>query len=139
MIEYKTGTSCIDWNMLTELYGEVGLVANHGKKKESNIVREAFQASHKVVTAWSKDKLIGAGRMLTDGICYGSIFDVGVLPSFQKQGIGRGIITEILKGNEHLCIHLTSTFGNEQFYKNLGFARHKTAMAKYPYATEYLE
>ncbi|MDP2854062.1 MAG: GNAT family N-acetyltransferase [Smithellaceae bacterium] len=139
MIEYKTGTSCIDWNMLTELYGEVGLVANHGKKKESNIIREAFQASHKVVTAWSKDKLIGAGRMLTDGICYGSIFDVGVLPSFQKQGIGKGIITEILKGNEHLCIHLTSTFGNEQFYKHLGFSHHKTAMAKYPYASEYLE
>lgn len=125
--------------MLTELYGAVGLVANHGKKKESNIIREAFQASQKVVTAWSKDILVGAGRMLTDNICYGSIFDVGVLPSFQKQGIGRSIINELLKGNEHLCIHLTSTFGNEQFYKQLGFARHKTAMAKYPYATEYLE
>lgn len=139
MIEYKTGTSCIDWQMLTELYGEVGLVANHGKKKESNIIREAFQKSNKVVTAWSKDKLIGAGRMLTDNICYGSIYDVGVRPSFQKRGVGKGIVTELIKGNEHLCIHLTSTFGNEPFYKNLGFQRHKTAMAKYPYASEYLE
>jgi len=139
MIEYKTGTSCIDWQMLTELYGQVGLVANHGKKKESNIIREAFLSSNKVITAWSNEILIGAGRMLTDNICYGSIFDVGVLPSFQKQGIGNGIVTELLKGNEHLCIHLTSTFGNEQFYKNLGFQRHKTAMAKYPYASEYLE
>jgi len=139
MIEYKTGISCIDWQMLTELYGQVGLVANHGKKKENNIIHEAFKASNKVVTAWSNEKLIGAGRILTDSICYGSIFDVGVLPLFQKQGVGKGIVTELMKGYEHLCIHLTSTFGNEQFYKNLGFQRHKTAMAKYPYASEYLE
>lgn len=125
--------------MLTELYGEVGLVANHGKKKESTVIRMAFQASNKVVSAWSNEKLIGAGCMLTDNICYGSIFDVGVLPSFQKQGVGRGIVIELMKGNEHLCIHLTSIFGNEQFYRNLGFRRHKTAFAKYPYVSEYLE
>jgi ribosomal protein S18 acetylase RimI-like enzyme len=28
--------------------------------------------------------------MLSDGICYASIFDVGVLPKYQKKGIGKG-------------------------------------------------
>ncbi len=139
MIEYRIGTSCIDWEMLTELYGQVGLVANHGKKREGAIVREAFEASSKVVTAWNNQKLIGAGRMLTDNICYGTIFDVGVLPTFQNKGIGKGVVLELMKGKENLCIHLTSTFGNEQFYGKLGFRRHKTGMAKYPYDSEYLE
>ncbi len=139
MIEYRIGTSCIDWDMLTELYGQVGLVANHGKEREGALVREAFEASSKVVTAWNNDELIGAGRMLTDNICYGTIFDVGVLPTFQKNGIGKGIVLELMKGKENLCIYLTSTFGNEQFYGKLGFRRHKTGMAKYPYDSEYLE
>jgi len=39
----------------------------------------------------------------------------------------------LLKGEEHMPIHLTSTFGNEDFYKKLGFKKHKTAYAKYPY------
>lgn len=139
MVKYKIGTECINWTELAELYGEVGLVAGYGKKKDANKILEAFQVSSKVVTAWSNEKLVAAGRMLTDGVCYGSIFDVGVLPAFQKQGIGKGIMTELMKGNEHLCIHLTSTFGNVPFYSNLGFRRHKTAMAKYPHNNPHLE
>ena len=42
-------------------------------------------------------------------------------------------------GLGHTCIHLTATFGNEEFYKNLGFKRHKTAMAKYPYESDYVD
>jgi ribosomal protein S18 acetylase RimI-like enzyme len=136
MIDYKIGTACIDWTMLSELYGEVGLGIGN---KDIGTIREAFQVSGKVITAWHKEKLVAAGRMITDGIRYGSIFDVGVLPTFQKQGIGKGIVTELMKGNEHLYIHLTSTFGNEPFYSKLGFRRHKTAMAKYPQDSDYLE
>jgi ribosomal protein S18 acetylase RimI-like enzyme len=138
MIEYKTGISYVNWTMLAELYGEVGLVGGHGKN--INTIREVFQASSKVVTAWYQEQLVGAGRMLTDGLCYGSIFDVGVLPAFQKQGIGKGLMIELLKGTEHLYgIYLTFTFGNEEFYRKLGFRRHKTAMAKYAHDSPYLE
>jgi predicted N-acetyltransferase YhbS len=139
MIEYKTGFSSIDWSMLVDLYGEIGLVAGHGQRKDIDSIRKAFQASAKVVTAWHNQQLVGAGRMLTDGVCYASVFDVGVLPTFQKRGVGKGLMIELMKGNEHLCVHLTSTFGNEEFYGKLGFRRHKTAMAKYPHDSQYLE
>jgi GNAT superfamily N-acetyltransferase len=136
MIDYKIGISNIDWQALAELYSTVGLgIAD----KDVAALHRAFEASGKVVTAWHGDALIGAGRMITDGIRYGCIFDVGVFPAFQKQGVGKGIMSELLKGNEHLYIHLTSTFGNEPFYGKLGFRRHKTAMAKYPHASGYLE
>lgn len=114
------------------------VVAGYGKRKDFDKIRTAFEHSYKVVTAWKIDNLIGAARMLSDGICYGMIFDVGVLPEYQKSGIGKGLITELQKDNSHLCIHLTSTFGNEDFYKKLGFKPHKTAFAKYPYESDYL-
>ena len=114
------------------------MVAGYGEKKDYNKIRTAFEQSYKIVSAWNDDNLIGAARMLSDGICYGMIFDVGVLPEYQKLGIGKGLITELQKDKEHLCIHLTATFGNEEFYKKLGFKTHKTAFAKYPYESDYL-
>lgn len=136
MIEYRTGISNIDWTMLVELYGQVGLAVGH---KDIETIRKAFQASSKVVTAWHDQQLVGAGRMITDNVCYASIFDVGVLPAFQKLGIGKCIMIELMKGKEQLGLLLTSTFGNEEFYRKLGFRRHKTAMAKYPHDSHYLE
>ena len=35
--------------------------------------------------------------------------------------------------------YLTSTFGNENFYRDLGFRKHKTAFALYPSDSPYLE
>ena len=77
--------------------------------------------------------------MISDGVCYGAIFDVGVLPEYQKKGIGRGVMNELLKGNDNIPIHLTSTFGNEEFYKKLSFKKHKTAYSRYPFKTDYVE
>ena len=57
MVKYRIGIKGIDWTKLTELYGEVGLVGGYGKKKDANKIREAFQASGKVVTAWDNEKL----------------------------------------------------------------------------------
>lgn len=139
ILEFRTGTKDIDWPALFNLYEQVGLVAGHGKKRESHIIKKSFENSSKVVTAWFDKKLVGAGRLLTDGLCYGCIFDVGVLPAYQKKGVGKRIVKELLNGTESLCIHLTSTFGSEGFYSRLGFKKHKTAMAKYPYESDYLE
>lgn len=138
-VEYKTGIDSVDWNALGDLYGEVGLVAEFGKKRDLEKIRQAFQSSYRVVTAWKNGKQVGAGRMISDGLCYGTIYDVGVLDACRKQGIGKGIMAALLKGNEHLLVYLTSTFGNEDFYKQLGFKKHKTAYAKYPRESEYLE
>ena len=138
LFDYKVGLERIRWDQLFNLYNKVGLVAGYGKKKDHDRIRKAFEQSYKVVTAWNNDSLIGAARMLSDEICYGMIFDVGVLPEYQNLGIGRGLIIELQKDNEHLCFHLTSTFGNEEFYRKLGFKRHKTAFAKYPYESDYL-
>ena len=139
MVQYKTGTDGIDWEALGDLYEKVGLVAQFGKKRDLEKIRQAFQNSYKVVTAWKSVKLVGAGRLISDGLCYGTVYDVGVLESCRREGVGKGIMEALLKGNEHLLVYLTSTFSNEDFYRKLGFKKHKTAYAKYPHESEYLE
>jgi len=139
MIKYKTGTDVINWESLIQLYFEVDGVVGLGKEKKLVKIKKAFLNSYKVVTVWDGDKIIGAGRLISDGVCYGWIHDMGVLPDYQKKGIGRNIMKELLNGNESLLFGLTSAFGAEEFYYKLGFKKHKTALAKYPGESIYLE
>lgn len=129
----------IDWPELLNLYEKAGLLKRFVKDKNFEKLKIAFERSYKVITAWDGEILVGAGRMISDGICYGTVFDLGVLPEYQRSGIGKGIMNELLLNEEHMPIHLTSTFGNEDFYKKLGFRKHKTAYSKYPFNTNYVE
>ena len=140
MIEYKIGLQGMEWPKLFEFYKTIGMMRRLVEAGRFDLMQTAFERSYKVATAWDGQKLVAAGRMLSDGICYGSIFDVGVLPEYRKKGVGKGLMLTLLQGDEeHMPIHLTSTFGNEEFYRKLGFRKHKTAYSKYPFETEYLE
>ena len=107
MIEIKTGTDLIDWTSLVNLYFATDGVIGLGKEKNLIKIKEAFLNSYKVVTVWEREKIIGAGRMISDGVCYGWIHDMAVLPEYQEQGIGRKLMEELLNGNESLLIGLT--------------------------------
>ncbi len=139
MISYKLGLEYINWSELFDLYKKVGMLKRFIENREFDKIQSAFQKSYKVVTAWDEKRLIGSCRMLSDGICYGAIFDVAVLPEYQKKGVGKGLMNLLLKKEESMTIHLTSTFGNEDFYKKLGFKKHKTAYSKYPFESKYVE
>lgn len=139
MISYKIGLECIEWPQFFTLYEKVGMLKRFIESKEFNKIQSAFQVSYKVITAWEENILVGSCRMLSDGICYGAVFDVAVLPEYQKKGIGKTLMRLLLKEEEHMTIHLTSTFGNEGFYKKLGFKKHKTAYSKYPFESKYVE
>jgi len=139
MITTKTGTEAIDWESLLRLYVGTDGVIGLARAGDLPRIKEAFLNSYRVVTAWDSDRIVGAGRMISDGQCYGWIHDMAVLPDLQKQGIGRGIVEALLDGNEHLLIGLTSSFDAIGFYRRLGFRKHKTAHAKYPGESVYLE
>ena len=139
MTEYKTGIDIINWDSLLQLYAETDGVIGLARAGHLSRIKEAFLNSYRVVTAWDGDRIIGAGRLISDGVCYGWIHDMAVLPDCQKTGIGTGIVKHLLDGNEGLLIGLTSAFGAVEFYHKLGFKKHKTAMAKYPGKSTYLE
>lgn len=139
MIKYKIGLEEINWDLLVELYYEVDGVIGLGKKRDLTTIKKSFLNSYKVVTAWDNNRIVGAGRMLSDGYCYGWIHDIGVLESYRKKGIGKGIMDLLMDEKEPLLFGLTSSFMAIDFYNKLGFKKHKTAVAKYPSKSTYLE
>ena len=138
MIEYKTKIGNDEWEKLVDLFDETDMCIGLGRKRETEKIRRAFEKSYRIAVVWDGGKIVGAGRMISDGECYGWIHDVAVLPEYRKQGIGRAIIEKLLEGNESLLIGLTSSFEAMDFYAKLGFNKHKTAMAKYPCRSDYL-
>jgi aralkylamine N-acetyltransferase len=138
MILYKTTLSENEWIKLVDHYEATGMCLGLGKKREVDKISRAFKSSFKFVTAWDSDIIVGAGRMISDGECYGWIHDISVLTSYRKKGIGRNIVEKLLEGNESLLIGLTSSFEAIDFYTKLGFYKHKTGMAKYPGKSDYL-
>lgn len=138
MIEYKTDLGDSEWEILVDLYDETNMFLGLGRSRETDKIRRAYDKSYRFVTAWDSNRIVGAGRMISDGECYAWIHDVAVLQSYRKQGIGREIINRLIEGNEELLIGLTSSFEAVDFYTRLGFGKHKTAMAKYPGPSDYL-
>lgn len=139
MIQYKTGTDIINWDSLIDLYFTTDGVRGFGKIKDMNTIKESFLNTYLVASAWDGDKIIGAVRMISDGLCYGWIHDMAVHPDYRKQGIAEELMKILQSGNEGLLFGLTSSFEAEGFYKKIGFKKHKTAYAKYPGDSMYLE
>ena len=139
MIKYESDLANMNWTSLFDLYELTDGVIGLARKREHERIIAAFQASYKVVSAWYNDTIVGCGRMISDGNCYGWIHDVAVHPGYRRQNIGSGLMEQLLSGDEHLLIGLTSSFEAVDFYHSLEFKKHKTCMAKYPGNSTYLE
>ncbi len=113
----------VNWNEASALLKRVGLGA-----RDPEQLKRAFSRS-KAVFIYDGDQLIGIGRAVTDEEYYATIFDVGVEPEYQKKGIGQKIMESLMDGFQGFWfVHLTSTPGNEPFYKKFRFRLQKTAM-----------
>lgn len=94
---------------------------------DEELVREALANSlFSVVIENETGLIIGMGRVLGDNAIYLHIQDVIVRPQFQRQGIGKLIMNELLGyvnsiGGKNTNIGLMSSKGREDFYKSFGF------------------
>jgi ribosomal protein S18 acetylase RimI-like enzyme len=76
------------------------------------------------VTAYADGKLIGFGRVITDGKMHAMIYEVIVNSDFQRQGIGTRIVDMLVKKCLEANIHdiqLFSAPDKQSFYERLGF------------------
>ena len=87
-------------------------------------LEEAFKNSLKIISAWHEEKLIGLIRVVGDGLTIIYIQDIVVLPEYQGNGIGRGLIYSVLDEykdvNQKILISEDKDSSIE-FYKNIGF------------------
>lgn len=115
----------IDWHELAALYRAAPL----GDKRAEGL-RLAFGNSLYRCFVRDKGRLVGAGRVLADGVDCAYICDVALLPSHQGLGLGKQIVTHLLAlSRGHRKIILYAVPGKEGFYRQFGFRRMSTAMA----------
>ncbi len=85
----------------------------------------ALVNSSHMVSAFDGDKLIGFGRIVTDGISHAMIYDMIVLPEYQGNGVGAAILHLLVKyclENKIRDIQLFCAKGKRGFYEKYGFS-----------------
>ena len=117
----------VDWTVVYETLKRVGM--GHFSPE---LHQKAFEASQAAVFAYSGDRLVGFARALSDGVCQAALYDVAVVPEFQRHGIGARMVKELLSRFSRFNVILYSSPGKEDFYRNLGMRKMKTAMAQFP-------
>ena len=84
----------------------------------------AVANSQYVVTAYDGEKLIGFGRVVTDGVLHAMLYDMIVHPDYQGRGIGTTILGMLVKwcNEAHIRdIQLFCARGKSAFYGKSGF------------------
>lgn len=123
-LKFQYDCSEIDWELVPEILKTVGMSFH-----DADIHRITFSASASVVFVFDDQQLIGFGRAISDGLIQAAIYDVAVLPSYQKHGIGKQIIEKIVNSLPGCNFILYASPGKELFYEKLKFRRMKTGMA----------
>jgi N-acetylglutamate synthase-like GNAT family acetyltransferase len=90
---------------------------------------KALQQSWCVECAYDSSRLVGFGRVVSDGVLYAMIYDLIVAPSYQRTGIGSEILYRLI----NMCreagireLQLFSAAGLTEFYQKRGFEQRPT-------------
>lgn len=94
-------------------------------RRDPVLIAKALNFSLAVVSAWDKDVMVGFARATGDQVFNATIWDVAVRPSYQKRGVGRLLMVELLKELDTYSIPLITLYadpGTDGFYKRFGFS-----------------
>lgn len=122
---WQSDLAGVDWDALSHLYR----IAPLGEKRPEDL-EISFSNSRHTCFVFDCATLVGAGRVLADGVDCAYICDVAVHPDYQGLGLGKQIIERLRdRSAGHRKIILYASPGKEGFYAKLGFRRMRTAMA----------
>lgn len=105
--------------------------------------RLALENSIFRVSVFDREKIVAMARMIGDmGLCY-YIKDVVVRPEYQKQGIGRTLINELMKfirengvSGTDIFVELCAMPDKIPFYERLGFSANEAQRLRLFYRAE---
>lgn len=113
-----------DKNEYFSLFETTGWNKEYQFNKEQ--LYEATNRSWYLISAYDNDRLIGFGRIISDGIFHALIIDLIVLPNYQSKGIGSNILKKLVdrcKANKIRDIQLFCAKGQTGFYEKHGFVK----------------
>ena len=93
-------------------------------RREPDLIVKALANSMAVVSVWHEGQLIGFARATGDMVFNATIWDMVVRPDYQKLGVGRLVMDELLKELDEFKIPLVTLYadpGTDGFYKRFGF------------------
>ena len=128
-MEIKVKFDClgVDWKIVSETLKRVGMAYY-----EPSLHRKAFKNSYVTVFVYRGNQMIGFGRAISDGAYQASIYDVAVIPDFQRMEFGNTIMKSILDRLPPQCnIILYASPGKEEFYRKQDFRTMRTGMARF--------
>lgn len=120
MIHYANITR---FNMaeIFDLYAQVGWT-NYTSQTE--MLARALENSLYILAAFDDSRLVGLIRCVGDGVSILFIQDLLVLPGYQRQGIGRALLSQCLTAfTDCYQIHLLTEISEKTqgFYEAMGF------------------
>ncbi|MGD8961220.1 MAG: GNAT family N-acetyltransferase [Desulfobacterales bacterium] len=92
-------------------------------------LHQAISDSWYVLSAYENHRLVGFGRIISDGVLYALICDLIVNPSCQGQGIGSTLLDKLIahcRSRGIRIIWLFAAKGKSAFYKKFGFRKRPT-------------
>lgn len=120
-------------------YGENDLSADEYKQLRKDAgwkdicdkqIQRSIDASDYIATARCNGKIVGMARCLTDNVYIAYVFDVVVASQYQKRGVGKKLMNQIMnhfqEQHDYLMqiVLLAVSHETEGFYKKLGFKRY---------------
>lgn len=120
MIEFRSGAP--DAAQYAELFETTGWNADY--KVSAAELERALAASWHVECAYLEGRLVGLGRLVSDGVLYAMIYDLIVHPDCQGRGIGDALLGRLVDRCQQAGlrqIQLFSARGRTDFYRKRGF------------------
>ena len=100
-------------------------------------LKVAIANSHKVISAWDGEQLVGLVNALSDGIMTAYFHYLLVRPEYQSKGVGKKLISLMLEQYEDFARKVLIAYDKEiGFYKRCGF---EVGEGKTPMFVTYLK
>lgn len=120
MITYRQNPQ-LDFQAVLEIYDSVGWT-NYTDRP--TMLQKALEHSLLVLAAFDGDRLVGLLRAVGDGYSIVFIQDILILPTYQRQGIGRTLLEQAIANFPEIYqLHLLTdnTEKTRSFYEAHGF------------------
>jgi ribosomal protein S18 acetylase RimI-like enzyme len=125
-ITYKITTDGITPDRLN------GFFVGWEKVPSPEVLLRILNGSDHVVLAQDSEVVVGFIAGNTDGVISAYIPLIEVLPAYQKQGIGRELLTRMLRNFEHIyMVDLMCDEDVEGFYEKFGFIKTSAMMLRH--------
>ncbi|MDA2635980.1 GNAT family N-acetyltransferase [Bacillus cereus] len=119
-----------DFNRLLSLYESLEW---NSLKLTVNELERMCKQSWYAIYVFDDKRLVGMGRVISDGVITGIICGVGVLPKYQSSGIGKEIVKRLIQHCEQNKVipQLMCVEKLQSYYESIGFEAFSIGMTKH--------